>query len=198
MFYSKVLIAGLVVVTMWPALSSMLWKTEQVDAKSAFFVQMGARVADATVFSDVPWIVSWRTNFTSIWLPRTDKDVASLYARGYPLISVFLTEESDSYSSDEAWYILHRYKLWRDYAKDPQACIQQIIQSLPKDTKEIARKNVARFLDSRRRMCVLTFNSLEQQPLNQIPAPNPGDKSGSPRDSNAVPDEIMLFQNRQE
>ncbi len=211
-FYGRVLIGGLVLVTAWPALSAIAWKGGQpapVDPATRCFASIGSRLSKMLVFTDVPWIAAYRTGAFAVWLPRTDADVDNLSGKGIDMVTVLLTAESSRYRPDEAWYLLHQYKFWRDYSENQQACIKdcidqaakeimmspQISERLKGDTLGWAKKEVPRTLDARKRACVLTqaLQGYKQQPVPQAPVIK---GSAIPEDS-PWPDDIIYLTRQQ-
>jgi hypothetical protein len=64
----------------------------------------------------------------SAWVPTTDADFTAMSAVGFPLGVIMLTPESDNYSSDEIWYVLHKVRMWREYIRDPNDAVRQILE----------------------------------------------------------------------
>jgi len=120
--YARTVVAVVVLVTCWPALSAAIWRSDfdEQSKATASTIILSDRF-NGVIYTDVPWAIAWRTSGLSVWLPCKDEDVYQLTSKGLPLNNAILTPECDSYSSDDTWYLLHRYQFWRDYLKDPTA-----------------------------------------------------------------------------
>lgn len=120
--YARTVIAMLVLVTGWPALSSAIWKSDlAAESKILASSTMLKDSFNGIMYTDVPWAIAWRTNGLGVWLPCKDEDVYELNSKGLPLNNAILTPECDNYSPNDTWYMLHRFQFWRDYLKDPSA-----------------------------------------------------------------------------
>ncbi|MFQ3549462.1 MAG: glycosyltransferase family 39 protein [Armatimonadota bacterium] len=133
-FYMKSVIGGLIILAALPTIFAIFWKSPEdpdtnYTAALNFFAEIGIRGAGGIVFTDVPWIAAWKTQAEAVWVPRADKDVYNLRNRGLPMHTVILTPESANFSQDEAWWMLHRVKLWREYMKDPSVGVEKILQA---------------------------------------------------------------------
>lgn len=127
-FFVRVLIGGFVFITAVPATVAVVWPMQvKTDPTQDFFVVFSNGKYRGPVYTDAPWVAAWRTTNIAIWVPRGDSDVWSLEAKGLPLRIIVLTPESDRFSSDEAWYMLHKVKLWREYLRDPEEGLKEIL-----------------------------------------------------------------------
>jgi len=149
--YSNALIAGLILVTAGPVLPTIIWRPDSPEHSDAatidtIFGKAGTSGAKGLIYTDAPWAAAWRTECVAVWLPRTDDDVDVLTADGLPMNLVVLTPESSNYSSDEAWYMLHRVSLWREYIQDRKAGMSKILEAagVSKNRTEQADKALAR------------------------------------------------------
>lgn len=133
--YHKALVGAFVLVTAAPALTTIAWRppptasSETASAADRFFATAGVAGAKGVVYTDVPWIAAWRTECTAVWLPRTDEDVVELGVAGVPIQTVVLTPECTTYSPEEAWYVLHRVRLWREFITDPSGRFRKSLQA---------------------------------------------------------------------
>jgi hypothetical protein len=134
--YARGLIGLFVLVTAFQAISADFWPTtpEQVLGRNLAAQQylngVGSVGIRALFYTDVPWMIAWRTSGAGVWLPRSDADVFALSAKDLPMRYVILTPESESYSTNEIWYLLHRVRMWREYVKDPRAAVDEIVATL--------------------------------------------------------------------
>ena len=120
--YARTVIAVVVLVTCWPALSSAIWKSDQAaQSKLLAFSMMLKDSFNGVIYTDMPWAIAWRTSGLGVWLPCKDEDVYQLNSKGLTLSHALLTPECDNYSPNDTWYKMHRFQLWRDYLKDPAA-----------------------------------------------------------------------------
>jgi hypothetical protein len=120
--YARTVIAVVVLVTCWPALGSAIWKSDLEEQSKALASTMILTDAfKGIMYTDVPWVIAWRTGGLGVWLPCKDRDVYELNSMGLPLQVAVLTPECDNYSPNDTWYMLHRFQFWRDYLKDPSA-----------------------------------------------------------------------------
>lgn len=129
--YSRMIVGALVLVAAFPALVTIAWGTQAGKHDSSaerYFAHLGNRGVEHLIYTDVPWVAAWRTRCRAVWLPRSDQDVRVLESEGIPMQVVILTPESASYGPDEAWYLLHRVKAWREYVRDPEAGVRQILK----------------------------------------------------------------------
>jgi len=131
-FFFRALVVGFAVVTAGPAIVSSNWpafdaaESDRSSVADKFFAAIAARGITDAVYTDAPWTYAWRTNGVGVWVPRTDADFTALSASNIPLNAIVLTPESDGYSPDEMWYLLHRSRMWRDYIADPASVVRQI------------------------------------------------------------------------
>jgi len=120
--YARTVIAVVVLVTGWSALSSAIWKSDLEEQSKALASSMILKDSfNGVMYTDVPWAIAWRTSGLGVWLPCKDEDVYELSSKGLPLNNAILTPECDNYSPNDTWYMLHRFQFWRDYLKDPSA-----------------------------------------------------------------------------
>ncbi len=212
--YSRALVAGLVLINAWTAIGAIVWPDgRSIDDANLFFVR--AAESSDIVYTDVPWLAALRTNGRAVWLPRTDADVEALASEGLPMPFVCLTRKSEDYPADEAWYLLYRWCVWRDYIKDPNACIERLgaeveshsrrklqMENVGKaafeDIAITSRANARFVMDRRRRACVIFSSLLGLQELGrprvyEMPWPTPGDKSDALNDTNAASPRLVLF-----
>lgn len=120
--YARTVIAVVVLITCWPALSSAIWKSDfAAQSKLLASSTMLKDSFSGVMYTDVPWAIAWRTSGLGVWLPCKDEDVYQLSSKGLPLNNAVLTPECDNYSPNDTWYRLHRFQFWRDYLKDPAA-----------------------------------------------------------------------------
>lgn len=216
--YSRTLVAGLVLINAWTAVGEVVWPDRPtapraVDDANLFFAR--AAQSSEIVYTDVPWLAAWRTNGTAVWLPRADADVETLASEGLPLRFVCLTRESEDYPRDEAWYLIYRWGVWREYIKDPNACVEQLGAKVEAESRRrlqmenagkaafedlaiTSRANAKFVMDRRRRACVIFSSLLGLQELSrsgiyEMPWPAPDDRSGTPNDANAISSRIILF-----
>jgi hypothetical protein len=132
--YAKGLVIGLLVVTALPAISSMIWKSEQqvrqsVSVADQFFAANSDKMQDnLAIYTDVPWVAAWRTHSAGIWLPLSDDDIYRLIDKGIPMALIVLTPESATYSPEEVWYVLHRVRMWRSYVENPEQGLKDILK----------------------------------------------------------------------
>ena len=125
--YTQMITAAFVLITFWPAFALVLESDQKkVNLGDMDYIIGAQKMAGGLVYTDEPWIGAWRGDGVAVWLPRTDEDISELSAAGMPMRIVVLTAESGNYSPDEAWYLLHKIKLWRDYVNNPDACLQRI------------------------------------------------------------------------
>jgi 4-amino-4-deoxy-L-arabinose transferase-like glycosyltransferase len=118
--YARTVITALVLATCWPALGTVVWKSDLAERNKALASTMILRdTFNSIMYTDVPWVIAWRTSGLGVWLPCKDDDVYELNSRNLPMRNVVLTPECESYSPTETWYMLYKYQFWRDYLKDP-------------------------------------------------------------------------------
>lgn len=146
--YAKAVVIGLVVMTALPTLGLVTWKDEGRNRQSVstdqFFAANAEKMSpDLAVYTDVPWVAAWRTRSTGVWLPMSDDDVYRLVDRGIPMAAIVLTPESATYSPDEAWYVLHRVRIWRRYIENPEKGLKEILAE--SDTASDQKKNAGSF-----------------------------------------------------
>ena len=120
--YARAVMAVVVLVTCWSALSSAIWRSDLEEQGKALAATMilGDQFK-GVMYTDVPWAIAWRTSGLGVWLPCKDEDVYELSSKGLPLIEAILTPECESYLPTDTWYVMHRFQFWRDYLKDPTA-----------------------------------------------------------------------------
>lgn len=170
--YMRALIGALVLITALPALAAIIWgaapqRSDGIARADKIFSNLGG---EAAVYTDLPWCYAWRTQGTAIWLPMSDEDVHELSYEVFPMRTIMLTEQSESYSTDEVWFWLRSVRLWRVYVRDPEEGLQQILNAgilnfytLPKgvDPEEKLRVDLA--AHSRKFKVHQTIKGLKQQ-----------------------------------
>ena len=172
-FYAKVLIAGFVLVTAAEALTFIAFpmgdrRTNIEAAADTYFAALGQKGMASTFYTDVPWIAAWRIKSTAIWLPETDKDALAISAKNITAQVVILTPESDKYAKSEAWYAMHRIRLWREYITNPDVAANEIFKqaAITGDKAEAYRKYLKRIKRSFAVADMLTdMTILRQDPL---------------------------------
>lgn len=152
--YARTITAAVIVVTCWPALSSMPWLAERhslTDKLSVneYFVSLSEAGFSGQVFTDVPWVAALRLGNTAVWLPVTDEDALELTANGLRMQAIILTPESETYDPSETWYLMHDSKLWRDYIANPDISIKDYAQRMGLD--EANTQAFGRYMRERRR-----------------------------------------------
>lgn len=135
-FFVRAIVGGVLVITAFANLGPMIWGVKpdrdlqaRQTAAMMYYGKLGARGVDSLIYTDVPWIASWHTLGHAVWLPMKDSDINTLEAHGLMMRIVVLTRESESYSSDEIWWMLHRVRLWREYVKDPKDGVKAILEA---------------------------------------------------------------------
>jgi hypothetical protein len=173
-FFARVLVGGFLFVTAIPILPMLIWGSggdgayDRRASTSQYFYEAGNRGISSLVYTDAPWVASWRTMSPAVWVPMKDEDVHTLEAKGMTMRVVILTPESESYSPDEIWWLLHKVRLWREYVHDPGKGLEEIMRSVKvrDDQVDLARKYLQRL---KRRYAVSTtisgFVPKQQDPL---------------------------------
>lgn len=135
-FFANLLVGGVLALTAFPALVSAAWPggrslptaTQELNvllATQAF----NQNVATTPAYTDVPWAVAWRTKGIGVWLPVSDQDCQILTGMSLPLNMILLTPECETYEPDEIWYALHKMRVWREYIRDPDRGLDEILKT---------------------------------------------------------------------
>ena len=133
-FYARVLIGCFVLLSAGRTIAPLFWAgADEPDVwknKPAhdYCKMLAARNVRYPIYTDAPWISAYRCKWMSAWVPTTDADFTAMSAVGFPLGVIMLTPESDNYSSDEIWYVLHKVRMWREYIRDPNDAVRQILE----------------------------------------------------------------------
>jgi hypothetical protein len=138
-FFTRSIIAGFVLICVYPALTTAVWgvngdtqvqtnKVEGIFSNPQFINDVAAHVP---VYTDQPWLAAWRTTGVAVWLPLSDGDVEMLSTEGLPMHVIVLTPESDTYTDDDMWKMLHQSEIWRQYIADPKEGLKEFIAALP-------------------------------------------------------------------
>jgi len=150
-FYSQCVVGGLLFVTAFPALASIVsgvaGPIPRTDVTLRYFRTISDRGVSETIYTDVPWLAAWITDCTAVWLPRADADIDLLASRGMPMRVVIITSETEKYGDDEIWYVLRNVKAWREYVRDPEIGLEKILDEAgihEQERREYARKFLPR------------------------------------------------------
>ncbi|MGQ9454981.1 MAG: ArnT family glycosyltransferase [Armatimonadota bacterium] len=133
-FYRRVLVGGFLFLAGYQTIAPIFWRMPWEDNVNAnkpahvYFAMLGERGTRVPIYTDTPWIPAWRSKCLSAWLPVADADFDMLSAVGFPLQVIVLTPESDRFSPNEIWYVLHRIRMWREYLHDPESALDQILK----------------------------------------------------------------------
>ena len=134
-FFRRVLVGCFVLLMANQTIAPLMWRAaaEPNEGRNAvahsYFSMISSRGARIAVYTDAPWIAAWRWRAWAAWLPTSDVDFLALTAMGFPLRVIILTPESENYAPDEIWYVLHKVRLWREYIKDANEGLKQILQA---------------------------------------------------------------------
>ncbi|MEN6355765.1 MAG: glycosyltransferase family 39 protein [Armatimonadota bacterium] len=128
--FLKGILIGVILITSWPAVSAIVWATnEQADKmlEASAIMSQGDKLGVTCMYTDIPWLAAWRTeNEVAVWLPRSDADISKLVQDGYSMNVIVLTSESRSYPTDETWYKLYTTKIQREYIANPDKVLSRI------------------------------------------------------------------------
>lgn|GEM_PF-1083672 len=189
--YVRMLIGGVIMITVWPALSTVLWHYDgqrrgDVLNANEYFVSLADANFHGLVYTDVPWIAALRLGSPAVWLPASDEGISLMASAGAPMQVVILTSECDNYPTNEAWYLIHRSKLWRDYVRDSNECIKSFVER-SRPPKEFAEK-FTRYMRERKRSLSAAGS------LNGFAERDPGAVRVLPGGSvGAMPDDIVVL-----
>ena len=146
-FYKRVLVGGFLFLCGYQTIPAILWRMPADEEKinrpaHTYFAMLASRGIKTPIFTDAPWISAWRSRCWSAWVPTSDADFDQFAAIGFPLRVIVLTPESKKLPADEIWHVLHTVRMWREYLKDPDSALQQILEAArvsPKDAPAVRR-----------------------------------------------------------
>ncbi|MGC8861610.1 MAG: ArnT family glycosyltransferase [Armatimonadota bacterium] len=133
-FYKRVLVGCFVLLSASQTIAPLFWAglshpTAASNKPAHDYARMlASRGVQYPIYADAPWIFAYRCKWMSAWVPLTDADFTAMSAVGFPLGVIILTPESDNYSTDEIWYVLHKVRMWREYIRDPKDAVRQILE----------------------------------------------------------------------
>ena len=189
--YVRMLTAALIIITCWQACSTVLWNhnsraNSDVLNSSEYFVSLADAQFRGLVYTDVPWVAALRMGTPAVWLPVKDSDILAMSNVGIPMQVVVITSESDKYPTSEAWYLIHKSELWRDYVRNSQECMKSFAER-SRPPEEFMEK-FSRYMRERKRSISAVGS------LNGFAERDPGSVrvlSGSV--VRAVPDDIIVL-----
>ncbi|NLN76199.1 MAG: glycosyltransferase family 39 protein [Armatimonadetes bacterium] len=128
--YVNLAIGAVILASCWPSLAEMMVRRDamprsEIVTPNEYFVSLNAGGLRGVVYTDQPWLAAWRMDVTAVWLPQSDDDVVELTSAGFPMRVIIMTPAVEDYPPAEIWYLVHRSKLWRDYIRDPDACMEE-------------------------------------------------------------------------
>jgi hypothetical protein len=145
-FFVNLLVGGLVALTSLPAFVEAAWPGGRSPSAATQQLQMllagdafNQNIATTPVYTDVPWAVAWGTKGVGVWLPVSDQDCQILTGMSLPVNMILLTPECESYQPDEIWYALHRIRVWREYIRDPDRGLDDILKTAGLTLKDVPR-----------------------------------------------------------